>query len=347
MPVEDSWNSIEKELSQLINNEEYKLVRPLLENIQYIVNAKCYQPEIVKVLLDVVKHLQIDIRKGGNPYELARKISSGFIQPEWNVQGNIYQAEQNSIHQIVIQFFSNNLNELEKIKPKSISIPIVLLVMNVLEAEELASGAIFKDYPDQVHADFEQFQEFLRVRNIVNWVQRYQGSSQEWQPFANSTENIEQMLRRILSIIEGYQNSIEPVFLDIHMLNNNRHALKELRTDGCVVIMDVISMRHPNIQRAFRRSLLDAFPKTMVARIAPIYDALNLKQQMINVIEYYVDLESHKRFKFDLDELCDDEICDPTRFNRWFKNQVKILLPSDAKLQTSSKKYWYQISGVG
>jgi hypothetical protein len=348
VPSEDSWQSIEIELLQLFNHEEYKLLRPLLESLQSMIGAKYPSPEIVSGLLEVVKNIQMETYKGANPHEIARQVASGFMQPQWNIQGSVHQANRDFFNQVVIQFFSTNLSELEKTKPNpSILVPIILLVMNAFEAKELASGNALQGYPGEVFTDFKRLQKLLADNQMLNWVQCYHDNPQAWQPFRDSTESIEQLLKRTFSMVEGYQNPIVPVFVDIRTLNKdyNRHALKELRSHGCVVVMDVISMRHPAIQREFRSSLLDAFPKTLVVRVAPINEALQIVQQMVGMIERYIDLECHKRFKLDCDKLS-EEASDTTRFCRWLKNEVTNLLPDDAKSQTSSRKHWYQISGV-
>jgi hypothetical protein len=345
---DNSWQLIQLELSQIVNNGEYKLLQPLLEGLQSLVAAKYPTPEIVRGLLDVVKQIQVETSQGGNPRELAKQIALGFIQPQWNVQGSVNQANRDLFNQFVIQFFSSNLSELERSQPSpSLLLPIVLIVMNASEAKSLASGDAFHGYPEELCQDFKKLRVLLEERNSINWVERYHNIPQSWQPFRDTAENIEQIIKRTLGMVEGYQNLVSPVFVDIRMLNatDNRRALRELRSYGCVVIMDVISMHHPVIQREFRQSLLDAFPNTMVARVAPISDALQVVQRMISFIERHIDLECHKRFKLDFDELC-DEVSDSTRFGRWLKNHVNNLLPDDAKSQVSSRKYWYQMSGV-
>lgn len=346
MPLENSWETIQLELSQLIRHEEYKLLRPLLDGLQSMVAAKYPTPEIVSGLLEVVKRIQMEIRRGGNPHELARQLASGYIQPQWNVQGSVNQANRDLFNQFIIQFFSTNLSELEHKKSNSsIFLPIVLVVMNASEAQELASGSVLHNYPVEVRTELKKLQALLAEQHTVDWVQRYRNESQEWQPFKNSTETIKQLLDRAIAFVKGYKHPIQPDFVDIRTLNNYRDKLKQLRFHGCVVIMDVISMRHPVIQREFRRSLLDAFPNTMVATVAPISDALQIKQQMISIIEQHIDLECHKRLHLDCDQLC-DEISDFSRFGRWFQH-VEKLLPADAKLQEDGRQYWYQLKGGG
>src|SRR5207253_1357315 len=97
--------------------------------------------------------------------------------------------------------------------------------------------------------------------------------------------------------------SIVPDFVDIRTLNADRKRLTDLRHKGCFVINDVMSLWHPVIQLKYRASLLEAFPSTIVYRIAPIDQALKVSQPLIAYVEKYEDLEFFKRIK-DRDMKC-------------------------------------------
>jgi hypothetical protein len=68
-------------------------------------------------------------------------------------------------------------------------------------------------------------------------------------------------------------------------------------------------MWHPQIQRDYRATLLDAFPSTIVFRIAPLNQsdlALSSAQPLISFLEQFQDLEFFKRMKSDSDLRCRD-----------------------------------------
>src|SRR5438045_2717083 len=121
-----TWDDLTAELSQLSKKNEYKLFRPLLESLQRMANAQVTSPDVVGGVLDIVKHIQADASKGADPHELAEQAASGFIQPQWNVEGNVNQANRDLFNQIYINIFDKNLSELKQEMPDpGILLPVV------------------------------------------------------------------------------------------------------------------------------------------------------------------------------------------------------------------------------
>jgi|GEM_PF-1432195 len=327
--------------------EEYRWLQPFFDKIQIIVDAKNIPPKIISCLKEVVYMISKDVLQGNDftrlvtdPELLVEYIQDLlviYIQSNRNVDNDV-RDHTSSMVEIITDAVS-------AINQTIYLLPIVPLVMKSSEAEELDLGSIFKGYPEDIYEDFKSLKAVLAEQYTTDWVSHYKDKSQEWQPFQNNKESLEQLIKRAISLLDGYHN-IVPWFLDIHQLNkdNKRSILRRLRSDGCIVIMDVISMRHPNIQREFRRSLLDAFPKTMVARVAPINDVLRIEQMMITIIEQHIHLEYHKRYKLDHDEMC-AEVDDSTKFERWFRNHVTNILPNSAKAPKGSRQFWYKYGG--
>ena len=100
-------------------------------------------------------------------------------------------------------------------------------------------------------------------------------------------------------------------------------------------------MRHPMIQREFRRSLLDAFRNALIAKVASTSDALEVVQQMVIAFEQSIDSEFYKRLNLDWGGRC-EEVSDGTRLGRWLKNQVPSLLPEKAKAEAGIRRHMYQ-----
>jgi hypothetical protein len=348
MPPNDIWQGIQSDLSQLHEDGAFASFRPLLEKLQQWASAQppVYPPEIFRAFIELVRHMVTDVQHGRSIHELLDQVTSGiYVQPEWDVH-NVFQA-----HGHIFQFILNSFRgEIEPTEPDpAIPVPVVLLVMNAAEAQDLASKVALQDYPDQLRVDFEQLQALLAEHGVADWPQRYKGTPEEWQPFGDVDEahNIRQMVEHALTLVEGCQKRLVPAFVDIRTVNeiSNRTRLMQLRYDGCVVVMDAISMRHPTVQRAFHSSMLDAFPSTLVASIAPIQPVWEIVERMVIVIERHIDLEFHRRYHFDLDSKC-ARVSSGVDFDRWVKEQVPKLLPDEIKSQTGSRQYWYQTSGV-
>jgi hypothetical protein len=212
--------------------------------------------------------------------------------------------------------------------------------MNDVEAEELDKGKAFEDYTDQVYVEeFKQLQTLLKSE----WKERYRATPEQWQPFANNEQTIADLISRALERIDGYSNRVIPRFVDIQAINDegHRYELKELRERGCVIIEDVISIRHPAIQRAYRRSLLDAFSSTIIVRVAPTSDALSVIQKLITFSEQYSDLEFYKRLNVDWDGKC-NQVSGVAELGRWLKDQAPKLLPEDEKSKAGWRSHMYK-----
>lgn len=322
MPPDDPWQPILAELDVMLGNSEYSAAHPSLERLMQLVQAQRSRPTdaILKPPGEVTE-LLARVRQEG--------AGASFNQPFLNTQGDLFQAAGNI--NIYAPFPIDS-------RDTTFPIPIVLVVMNATEAKELASGTCFQGYPESVHNDFKQLQQLVES-TLPDWVDRYQETAKDWRPFKDNPEglSIEQLLARALKMIDEYKRPVVPYCIDVHVVNepnpnnnNRRTRLWILRKRGCVVIMDVISMRHPVIQREFRRSLLDAFSNVLVVRIAPTSDSLTLIQQMITLTERHSDLEFYKRGRVEYDALC-AEVVDSYNFLSWLKDHVTRLLPEEEK----------------
>lgn len=356
MPGQKSREQIQNELERLMDDENYKLLRPILDGILPIVNSPAYAPQVADGVLENVKSVQAEIAKGADAYDLMKRVAAAeFNQPNMNVEGDLFQAgrdvinkpERDYINNVTVQIVNNKFDEFKREMPNpSIEIDFVLLVMTTEEAEQLTSGDAFKDYADQIYTDeFKLLQDMLAERNITDWIKGYGVTPQDWKPFYGNTKSIADLITESLRDIEGIKKPLVPKFIDIRTLNEGtkaaRRSLRDLRHKGCVVVMDVISIRHPVIQRAYRGSLLDAFPNVMIVRMAPTGDALKIVQQMIRFSEQLIDLEFYKRFTVDLDAKI-DQVSDSLELTRWLVGQTPQLLPDPEKAKGGIRGEMYK-----
>jgi hypothetical protein len=214
VPPSNSWNSIEKELSELLQDQEYKWLKPILENIKSALSAKKWNEntlEIVSGLLDVVKQIHKSKCNGENPKKLVMEAGYGLIQPNWDISGDIYQAT-GDIHYSV---FINNINEINKsLTNPSIVLPIVLAVMNASEAKELAYGDVLNKYDEEVNTDFRNLQKLLEEKYTKEWVKNYKEKFENWIPFTKDEKTIEQLIEEIIQVVgESYKHQITPWFI--------------------------------------------------------------------------------------------------------------------------------------
>ncbi len=346
MSSNDIWQEIQNDISSFLENETLADFRPLLEILYRWSSARppVYPPEIFKAFIELIRKMSADVQQGRSIHDLLEQTISGtYIQPNW---------QAHSVFQANVKVFCHALDDFKKeIKPKTeFPIPIVLLVMTATEARELLSGEAFPDNHPELRENFEKLQTLLAEHDETSdWIQRYGEKPELWKPFsAGDSDNINRLIYQALKRVEKvekYNKPLSPFFIDIRKVNqcnyDSRCELKQLRDEGCVVIMDVISMHHPAIQREFRQSLLDAFPRTIVAKIAPVYTAFDLMREMVIFIEQYVVAEFYMRMDTDSDDQC-RKVIDLSELNAWLNGYVPKLLPDDInELTDDIRQYWY------
>jgi hypothetical protein len=310
MPPAITWEKVQDDFDRLNQAGVYAPLDSFMEKIEGLIKSRLYPPEVAKLLVETVGGMQADFAKilQGSKDDSKKKqalrsvvqeaTNGSYIQSGWRAE-NVTNAQS-----IINVFVGSIKKEVEEPKP-SIGIPVVLLVMTREEAKELDTGKIIVDMPKTYLNDFKQFKKLLKP----GWPDSYGNTPQEWKPFDSTNKSIKDWMTEVLAKVgqlKGYMKPLVPVFIDIHALKTNREALRYMRSNGCFVINDVISMWHPVIQREYRSSLLDAFPSTVVFRTAPLDKALKFAQPLISFTERYEDLEFFKRKGSDLDLKCSD-----------------------------------------
>lgn len=336
MPHTTTWEDVQAELDAL---EVYSPLDEAKDRLQILIGSRQYTPEVVKYFIELVRGMQHEFAKmaqktkgdAGRKQALRtvmQQAEAKFLQDQWKVE-NVTNAQ--NIFNFTLEVVKK---EVEEHKP-NINIPVVLPVMNQNEAKELDSGKITVEMPQTYLEDLKNFKALLRS----NWLKNYSVTPEEWKPFDQAKENIRDLMIEMLERVrlnEGIHKKLIPYFISVHDLNKNRVLLKYLRTNGCFVINDVISMWHPVIQREYRTSLLDAFPSTLVFRISPLNQsnqALNIAQPLISFLEQFQDLEFFKRIDSDLDIKCKD-ISVSTELKQFIMHFTPSLIPPYDKVNS-------------
>jgi hypothetical protein len=227
--------------------------------------------------------------------------------------GDVNKADRDLFKIEKAYFFAKGGQEIKEESPH-VMMPVVLLVMTDVEAKQLSSTTIFDEYNDPIY--YEAFSDLVKTLpsgGSIETLARYGPTPEEWRPFSVSDQSIAELVTQSFGMAEDLKKPLIPKFINIRTLTSgatdaivrqNRILWRELRDDGCIIIMDVISMHHPVIQLAYRRSLLDVYPHSAVIKIAPTDTVLNIRQQLLRFTEYSPDLEIYKRINLDLDVNC-------------------------------------------
>jgi hypothetical protein len=312
---------IRKELLTLREDDAYAAISQALESLNRWLNGGVYETKIIAAVVWLLRQMNIDSGPERSIRALIDEaIEGNYVQPAWTIY-DLFSAQKPVFEYILIQ-----LSKHVKDNSANGGVPIVLAVMNQVELQELMQGTAFNGYPEDLRNDFDELRAVLAANGVDNWPQCYRLTSEEWRPFA--PKGVETSVRELIEeVLRSLQRGTEPTtasFIDIRTLGNNRWLLVKLRNEGCVVIVDSVSMRHPTIQRAFQQSLLDAYPKTSVVNIAPIQSAFELVRRMRIFLQLQVsDLEFDKRRRSRFEEYggC-REIYDRDEFEQWIADRV-------------------------
>lgn len=327
-PPPITWEDVEADFDKLEQDGVYAPLDGAIEPIQRLIGSRECPPELVMHFIEQLREMSVAFGKmtqqtkdsDVNKRSLSKVVQQAeaeFLQSNWRVN-NVNNAQ--NIFNFV---FEPVKKEVEEPDP-SIKIPVVLPVMTLKEARELDSDKITVAMPVNYVNEFKDFKALLRP----DWLNNYGATPEQWKPFDTIGNNIEELMTEMLVKVrdsKGYQKPLIPYFIRVHDLNKNRTVLNYLRLHGCFVINDVISMWHPDVQRSYRSSLLDAFPRTIVFRIAPLSQknqALSFDQPLIAFLDQFQDLEFFKRMDADSDLKCKD-----MWMSREFKQSVMHFTP--------------------
>ena len=300
------WNPVEKKLLRLKEDPKYATLVPLLNLVQFFSNNReYYEPQKIQYLLMAIECIEQMIGEKSALPQVIEEIIAGQRQLNCIFPEKAYKRYPN-LNDFIINCLNEKREELKSKRPY-ILLPIVLVVMTRNQAEELAAGKASLEHA--TCPEFQYFQNVITNTYNSNWVHRYNPKPELWKPFANQEATIEEFLNNIFKTVPQDNRSIQLKFINCNDLNQenkfNRDEILKLRREGCIVIMDVISMRHPAIQHQFRKSMLDAFPKTIVAKLDSTGDSSLLEHKMLNMMEKYLELECYKRRELDGDKKCD------------------------------------------
>jgi hypothetical protein len=332
-------DTLEQELNSIRNDKAYKpFLRLLAEVVEPLVNVSHINTdakEKATTILGVLKYLKEQSENGINIRTNIENLTGGTVNTDMEVKGIMNQANRD----IIFNVFRNNSDKIELPSEviESIKVPVVLAVMTDLQAQELLDLKPFGDQcPTVLCEDFKRLRDHLN-QELVDWQKRYGPTAGDWRPFGSnsSDQTISELVTEgfeAANKIAGFSPKLSPDFINIQDLNNDRdrRKLEGIRNNGCIMVVDVISMRHPTIQRAYNRTMLDAYVKTSVISIAPTRDAQIIARQLAIVI--HLKLEETEFFKRLTDKFGDvdtvkriDEQACAGELTPWIQTRVRYM----------------------
>jgi TIR domain len=292
-------------------------------------------PEAFEAFVELIALLSGDVQQGRPLEDLLTKLLDGRYPPdEWRFRPVLVEH---------LEFFAEILGPLEKelTQNRTQPIPVVLLVMTAAEARELQSGAAFDDQPGGLRDAFQEIRDGLAQRLETDWVARYRDRPQDWTPYVpadggTASDSIAEIIRHKLRELGAEPKTLVPRFIDIRSLNDRakRALLRELREDGCVVVMDLLSICHPTIHEAYRRSLLDSYKDTLLVQVSSFGQIPELTELTLT-IRHRLDLEFWNRYDLDSDPKC-LQVSNRIQLERVIVNDMPTILPAAKRPQQAT-----------
>lgn len=216
--------------------------------------------------------------------------------------------------------------ELEDSKIESVYIQVVTIAMTLGEAEQLISGEIFKNQEER--KQFEELRVVLQEYELADFTAHYKESRDAWCPLIiGNQKSVETILRGLVKDFNERQHKVEislkfrsdDYFSEEHCYD----TFEALEEKGGILIVDALSIYHPDIRECFIKSRL---PNNRVAMIviSPL-KAIRIKR--ILETQIYVRHMSRifeRDFAVHLDPFYEFGVSDLHRLRRW----LFAMLPS-------------------
>jgi hypothetical protein len=220
--------------------------------------------------------------------------------------------------------------------------------MTESEAAELLNGSAFADQPDILETQFNHIRDLLASEGLSDWLSCYQATVQLWQPFGPSEPSIEDLIVRSVDRLNSQlqlEPRLVPQFHRIHELVKDRALLRHLRETGCVVVVDAVSLRHPELQRAFHQSLLDAYQSTSVVVVAPCRRAVDESRELTIMVQLRLSQLEFARRSLDWDdEYTCIETHDRGNLQKWLFTRFRAIA-AGSPVKSGIRKYMTLAAG--
>lgn len=346
---EQSWEELKEELQSVANNPEYKPFRPLLSRAESVIGRGRDEADKLtgRALLNIVKYLRSENDAGADVLSLLdRNTATMFVQPGsaepgnratvqsgFTIDGDFKQANRDFIDKSIENVYVLMMSSADELKRTTQSnrtlVPIVPVVMTAAQAHELIDRQIFKNEPQVLETSFDELYQYLQAE-AADWITRYGDRPQDWKPYGSGAADLtlEQLIANALTGLEDQFKDLDtPLaasFSDVvAVAEGNRTSLKSIRDNGCIVIMDIISMRHPKLQRAFQQTLLDAYPRTSIVSIAPNQECYTLATKLAVLVQLKVEEMEFQRRRGDVGDYgASQRILEQEEFRPWLSSRL-------------------------
>jgi hypothetical protein len=341
--LDGAWGKVTTALTGVELNPLAAAFDPLLEKLRRFAEQRTkldIPPEVYWAFADLITRLNADAAPARDLRTLVDEfLDNRYLSENWPWLA-VYQANT--------QFFVKQLREWQARlpnQPVAQPVPIVLVVMTHQEALDLGAGAAFQDEPGDMQAFFADLRSLVEANAAdAGWVHRYADARQDWKPYGEGGATLSNLVQNEL---DSAGQAFEPPkpfvgkFISIRDLAepNNRMKLRDLRENGCVVILDVLSLCHPAIHAAYRHSLLDAYSKTFLVKVGQLVPLANFQRELTLRVKRKLDLEFSNREELDRDPRC-RKLTELVDLRNYVYNEIWTVTPQSAWPPRGPRPYW-------
>ncbi|WP_448642770.1 hypothetical protein [Geodermatophilus sp. URMC 63] len=287
--------------------------------------------EAFDLLEAALRSISTQIERGVSLGDIKEDVETG--SPQYYQQGWSANTVQNA--KTILNVALGEARKEPEVQ--ALRMPIVLAVMTATDVEALIQGSVFDDRLATLRSDYERLRGLLEDLEVSDWTERYGQAAEDWRPFGLGTDSVAQLVSRTIGAANqrwGYTPPLSPSFFDVRRLVADRQQLQDVRERGCLVVVDLLSMCHPAVQRGFQLAMLDAYPRSAVVAIAPAHQALEPAKAVNVMLELPLsDLEFGQRLRDIFDEWF-TETTDLLPLEKWIAQRVVAL--ADRTSQQSS-----------
>jgi hypothetical protein len=207
-----------------------------------------------------------------------------------------------------------------------IGVPLVIAAMTASEAADLY------DHPEKVGDELGKKAQdrFEKLKGALgqSWLSRYGPTRDEWRsPGSNHTvtelslDAIRRLARAKNSRLQGRAIKLQryPFEVLVSGPGEVRDLYREMSDAGCILVVDELSLFHPEVRKALEQSPMVRSPHTAILTVSPFpaFAQAQMLREEIKALPGVFD-----RFELDYDPQCELNVGDECRVRRWLHQSL-------------------------
>jgi hypothetical protein len=217
---------------------------------------------------------------------------------------------------------------------RSVGLPFTVIAMTQGEANELVANpqSIGDELGRRTLNQFLALQDILQSSGTTTLVERYFAIRETWRPFGIQDHTIQGLIAEtVRNLNRSHHPALRGRAIKVQhypfgaLFDQDRSlspVYREITQNGCVCIVDEISLYHPRLRTAFLASPFASSAQVAMVTISPL-DPYRMPPYNEIEIELSQRLAAaFDRFALDYDPQCEFSIGDERRFKRWLHSSV-------------------------